>query len=183
MSQLRGTDLKRLHRSWKRRSTARIALLLEGVQSPFNVGAMVRTAAALGVAQFYLVGRTASPSDAKAQKLAMGTDRYLDSQTFSDVAAGLAQAKDDGYRVIGLELTHDARPLHELDLTGDVCIAVGAEDHGLSGQCLTACDAVGYIPQIGKVGSLNVATAAAVACYELRRQDWTGPDTPVTGVS
>ncbi|NED99350.1 TrmH family RNA methyltransferase [Phytoactinopolyspora halotolerans] len=177
MSQLRGTDLKRLHRSWKRRSTARIALLLEGVQSPFNVGAIVRTAAALGVEHLYAVGRTASPGDAKAQKLAMGTDRYLDVRSFSDVADGIARAREDGYRVIGLELTHDAQPLHQLELGADeVCIAVGAEDHGLSAPCLGSCDAVAYIPQIGKVGSLNVATAAALACYEIRRQDWTSSD-------
>lgn len=174
MPQLRGTDLKRLHRTWKRRTVFRMALLLEGVQSPFNVGAVVRTAAAFGVDQLYLVGRTASPRDAKAQKLAMGTDRYLDARTFADAASAIKQAKDDGYRVVGLELADEARPLHEIDLTGDVCVAVGAEDHGMSAGCLNACDALAYIPQVGKVGSLNVAAAAAVVCYELRRQDWAG---------
>ncbi|AYY11859.1 TrmH family RNA methyltransferase [Actinobacteria bacterium YIM 96077] len=175
MAQLRGTDLKRLHRSWKRRSTLRLGLLLEGVQSPFNVGAIVRTAAAFGVADFYLVGRTASPGDAKAQKLAMGTDRYLRTQSFTDAAAAIERARDDGYHTVALELTDDARPLHDLELDGDVCVAVGAEDHGLSARCLRACDDVGYIPQVGRIGSLNVAAAAAVVCYEVRRQDWTSP--------
>jgi tRNA (guanosine-2'-O-)-methyltransferase len=154
----------------------RLALLLDGVQSPFNVGAMVRSAAVFGVSQFYLAGRTASPRDAKAQKLAMGTDRYLDIQVFSDVAAALRQAREDGYRIVGLELTDTSRPLHEVDLTDDdVCLVIGAEDHGLSTAAIGACDDVVYIPQVGKVGSLNVATAAAVACYELRRQDWNTP--------
>jgi len=174
MAQLRGTDLKRLHRSWKRRSSVRMGLLLDGVQSPFNVGAMVRTAAAFGVTDLYLVGRTAHARDPKAQKMAMGTDRYLDVQPFPEAGPAVENARRAGYFVVGIELTDDARPLHELDLSRDVCLALGAEDHGLSAASLKACDALAYIPQVGKVGSLNVAAAAAIACYEVRRQDWTG---------
>ncbi|HEU4542509.1 MAG TPA: TrmH family RNA methyltransferase [Jiangellaceae bacterium] len=174
MAQLRGTDLKRLHRSWKRRSSVRIALLLDGVQSPFNVGAMVRTAAAFGITDLYLVGRTASARDPKAQKMAMGTDRYLNVKHFPDAGPAVERARGEGYLVVGVELTDDAQPLHELDLSRDVCLAVGAEDHGLSAACLKACDLLAYIPQIGKVGSLNVAAAATIACYEARRQEWAG---------
>ncbi|HEX6232798.1 MAG TPA: TrmH family RNA methyltransferase [Jiangellaceae bacterium] len=173
MAQLRGTDLKRLHRTWKRRSAARMGLLLDGVQSPFNVGAMVRTAAAFGVTDLYVVGRTAHTRDPKAQKMAMGTDRYLDVQSFPEAGPAVETARGEGYFVVGIELTDDAHPLHELHLSRDVCLAVGAEDHGLSAACLKACDALAYIPQVGKVGSLNVAAAAAIACYEVRRQDWT----------
>jgi tRNA (guanosine-2'-O-)-methyltransferase len=178
MAQLRGTDLKRLHRSWKRRSSARMGLLLDGVQSPFNVGAMVRTAAAFGVTDLYLVGRTASARDPKAQKMAMGTDRYLTVQPVADAAAAVERAHGEDYFVVGIELTDDALPLHELDLSRDVCLAVGAEDHGLSAAALKSCDALAYIPQIGRVGSLNVAAAAAIACYEARRQDWAGSSVP-----
>ncbi|HEX5997018.1 MAG TPA: TrmH family RNA methyltransferase [Jiangellales bacterium] len=174
MAQLRGTDLKRLHRTWKRRSSVRLGLLLDGVQSPFNVGAMVRTAAAFGVTDLYLVGRTASARDAKAQKMAMGTDRYLAVTSIAESGPAVARAREAGYFVVGIELTDDARPLHELELSRDVCLAVGAEDHGLSAACVRSCDALAYIPQIGKVGSLNVAAAAAIACYEVRRQDWAG---------
>ncbi|MCX4824583.1 TrmH family RNA methyltransferase [Streptomyces sp. NBC_01142] len=178
MQQLRGTDLKRLHRSWRRRSSSRVALLLESVQSPFNVGAIVRTAAALGVGQLYLVGASASPRNAKAQKTAMGTDRYLDVQTFGELDEAVAKARADGYRLVGLEIASEAVPTHETDFSGSVCIAVGNEDRGLSVECLAACDAVTYIPQLGRVGSLNVATAVAVCCYEVRRQEWTaGPET------
>jgi tRNA (guanosine-2'-O-)-methyltransferase len=53
-----------------------------------------------------------------------------------------------------------------------VCLAVGGEDHGCSPALLAAVDAVAYIPQIGRVGSLNVAVAAAVALAEARRREW-----------
>ncbi|WP_216206557.1 TrmH family RNA methyltransferase [Amycolatopsis aidingensis] len=175
MRQLRGTDLKRLHRTWKRQSSTQVALLLEGVQSPFNVGAIVRTAAAFGVGRLYLVGGAITPRNPKAQKTAMGTDRYLEVREFTALAPALEQVKADGYRLAGLELAEDAIPMHELDLTADTCIAAGHEDRGLTAECLAACDVVTFVPQLGRVGSLNVATATAIACYEVRRQDWSRP--------
>ncbi|MER6914093.1 TrmH family RNA methyltransferase [Streptomyces sp. NPDC000594] len=180
MHQLRGTELKRLHRSWKRQSSSRISLLLEGVQSPFNVGAIVRTAAALGVERLYIAGNTASPANAKSQKISMGTDRYLDIQSFEGSAEAAARVKADGYRLIGLELADRAVPIHEADLSEPTCIAVGNEDHGVSPLLLGLCDGVVFIPQLGRVGSLNVATALALACYEVRRQEWTADGAPAT---
>jgi tRNA (guanosine-2'-O-)-methyltransferase len=53
-----------------------------------------------------------------------------------------------------------------------VCLVVGHEDRGLSPETLAGCDAVTFIPQLGRIGSLNVATATAIALYELRRRDW-----------
>ena len=66
MKQLGPTDLKRLHREWNRRSSGRLSLILDGVQSPFNVGSIVRTAAAYRVEHLYLCGQTFSPAGARA---------------------------------------------------------------------------------------------------------------------
>jgi tRNA (guanosine-2'-O-)-methyltransferase len=178
--QLRGTELKRLHRSWRRRNTHRLALLLDNVGNPYNVGSIVRSAAALGVEHLYLAGESASPRAPKAQKTALGTDRYLGYTEHGAVADAAAAAHGDGYWVVGLELADPADPLAVLDLARDVCVMLGHEDHGISTAGLAACDAVGYIPMTGRVGSLNVASAAAIACYEVRRQHWSeaGPDLP-----
>jgi tRNA (guanosine-2'-O-)-methyltransferase len=169
---LGGTELKRLHREWRRRTDARIALVLEQVQSPFNVGAVVRTAAAFAVERMWLVGEVPSPAGAKVGKTAMGTQRYLTWTEAPDIETAVGAARDDGYRVVGLELAEGAEPLHELDLSSDVCLVIGHEDRGLSREALEACDIVGFVPQLGRVGSLNVATAAAIALYEARRQAW-----------
>jgi tRNA (guanosine-2'-O-)-methyltransferase len=67
-------------------------------------------------------------------------------------------------------------PLPELAVTAPVCLVVGHEDRGLSPEALAACDAVTFIPQLGRIGSLNVGTATAIALYELRRRDWTAGD-------
>jgi tRNA (guanosine-2'-O-)-methyltransferase len=172
VKQLRPTDLKRLHREWNRRSTLRLALLLDGVGSPFNVGAIARTAAALRVEHLYLGGGAVSPAHPKAGRTSMGTERYLQWTALERSPDAVEAARADGYRVVGLELADGSVPIHELAVTGDVCLAVGHEDHGLSQATLDACDAVTYLPQLGRVGSLNVATATAMALYELRRREW-----------
>ena len=166
------TELKRLHRHWRQSTTSRLALLLDAVQTPFNVGSILRTAAALRVDHLWLAGATAAPEDPKARKTALGTARYLTWTAIEDVTAAAAAVHAQGYRLVGVELADTAEPLHQLDLAGDVCLAVGHEDRGLSAAGLAACDAVGFIPLLGRVGSLNVATAAAMALYEARRQQF-----------
>jgi tRNA (guanosine-2'-O-)-methyltransferase len=170
---LDGTGLKRLHRDWRRRTEGRLALLLDSVQTPYNVGAILRTAAAYRVEHLWLAGTSESPRHAKTQKTALGADRYVPWSEVADVATAADDARTAGFRVVGIELTDDAVPLHELDLRGAVCLALGHEDRGLSAGGLAACDAVAYLPMLGKIGSLNVATAAAIAMYEVRRQEWT----------
>ena len=171
--QLRSTDLKRLHRTWRRRTEGRVALLLDNVQTPFNVGSILRSAAALRVDHVWLAGATAPATHDRTRKTALGADRYLTFTTVEDPVAAVREAKADGYRVIGIELASGAVPLHEATMGGAVCLVVGHEDRGLTAPTLAACDQVAFIPQLGRIGSLNVATAAAIALYEARRRAWT----------
>ncbi len=172
MKQLRSVEQKRLHRSWQRRTDQRVALLLDGVQDPFNVGSIVRTAAALRVEHLYLSANATAPTHPKVGKTALGTERYLEWTQHERVANAADAARADGYVIVGLELADESVPFFELDLSGDVCIALGNESNGLNDAALACCDTVGYIPQLGRVGSLNVAAATAVALYEARRQGW-----------
>jgi tRNA (guanosine-2'-O-)-methyltransferase len=158
---LDGTGLKRLHREWRRRTEGRLALVLDSVQTPYNVGSILRTAAAYRVDQLWLAGSSESPAHAKTQKTALGADRYVPWTVVPSPLDAIAEAKDAGYRVVGIELADRAVPLHELALLKDVCLVLGH---------------VAYLPMLGKIGSLNVATAAALALYEVRRQEWTRSD-------
>lgn len=173
MKQLDGTGMKRLHREWRRRTDDRLALVLDDVEGPFNVGAAIRTAAALRVEDVWLAGRTPEPSDTKVGKTALGTDRYLTFHRVDDGAAAAGAARAAGYRVVGIELADEAVPLHELVLGPATCVMVGHEDRGLRPATLAACDDVAFLPLLGRVGSLNVATAASLALYEARRQSFT----------
>ena len=170
--QLGATDVKRLNRSWRRLSQARLGVLLDSVSQPFNVGSIIRTAAALGAESLWLCGDTPPPGHPSARKTALGTDRYLRCEQLADTAAGVAAARAAGLQVVAVELAGGAVPLHEAALDGDVCLAFGNEDHGCSAALLAAADVIAYIPQPGRVGSLNVAAAASIALAEARRQGW-----------
>jgi tRNA (guanosine-2'-O-)-methyltransferase len=170
--QLRPTDVKRLNRSWRRLTQARLALLLDSVGQPFNVGSIIRTAAALGVEHIWLCGESASPDHPSARKTALGTERLVSWDRTPSAAAAAAAAAASGLRVVAIELTDGAVPLHEAPLSGDICLALGNEDRGCSAGLLAAADAVAYIPQTGRVGSLNVAAAAAIVLAEARRREW-----------
>jgi tRNA (guanosine-2'-O-)-methyltransferase len=173
VKQLDGTGLKRLHREWRRRTTTRVAMVLDGVQSPYNVGSIIRTAAAYRVERIWLAGVTPALDSSSARKASMGCERYLEWSSVAKAVDAVGAAREDGYRVVAIELTDGARPLHEIGTTGEVCLVVGHEDHGVASATLAACDEVAYLPQLGRVGSLNVASATAIALYELRRQEWT----------
>jgi tRNA (guanosine-2'-O-)-methyltransferase len=176
--QLDSTGLKRLHRSWRRRSTGRVGLLLDNVQSPFNVGSILRTAAALKVDHLWLVGETASPNHAKTAKTALGSQRFVEWTWHATASLAAEAARDAGYRIVGIELTDDATPLPELTIEGPVGLMIGHEDRGLPPASLALCDDVAFIPQLGRIGSLNVATATAIALYEVRRRGWTATSEP-----
>ncbi len=175
MKQLDGTGMKRLHREWRRRTEGRLALILDDVQGPFNVGAIIRTAAALRVDDVWLAVRTPEPTDGTVAKTALGTDRYLTFHRAADGPTAVEAARAAGYQVVAIELADGAVPLHDLTLTDSTCLVLGHEDRGCTPATLAASDAVAYLPLLGKVGSLNVATAASIACYEVRRRAWNAP--------
>ena len=165
------TEVKRLNREWRHKTEGRVALLLDSVQTPYNVGAIVRTAAAERVEHLYLAGASTAPSHPASRKVSLSTERYVEWSAH-ELAEAIDAVKDAGYRLVGLELADTAVPLHEAVLGTDVCLAIGHEDRGLSPLTLSACDEIAYIPQLGKVGSLNVAHAAAIGIYEVRRRHW-----------
>jgi tRNA (guanosine-2'-O-)-methyltransferase len=172
--QLRATDVKRLNRDWRRRTESRLGLLVESVTQPFNVGSITRSAAAFGVERLWLAGNATPPTHPNARKTGLGTERLLPWEPAVPVADAVRAVREAGLRLVAVELTTDALPLHEAPLDGDVCLAVGGEDHGCSPALLAAADAVAYIPQVGRVGSLNVAVATAIALAEARRREWAG---------
>jgi tRNA (guanosine-2'-O-)-methyltransferase len=172
MKNLGDTDIKRLNREWRRRTEGRVALLLDDLQTPFNVGAIVRSAAVERVEHLYLSGATVTPNHTKAHKLSMGSERFVTWDQYETTNEAIDAVKDAGYRLVGIELAETAVPLHEATFGDDVCLALGHEERGLSKEVLAACDQLAFIPQLGRVASLNVAHAAAIAIYEARRRSW-----------
>jgi len=175
VKQLGGTEMKRLHREWRRKPNGRLSLLLEGIASPWNLGALIRTAAAYRVDHIWIAASQITPETTNVGKVALGTDRYVPWTSVGTVEEAVKGIRAAGERLVGLELADHATPMHESTLD-NVCLAIGHEDRGLSKGLLAECDAVVFLPQMGKIGSLNLATATSIALYEVRRQSWDRSD-------
>lgn len=143
------------------------ALLLDTVQDPGNVGAMLRTAAAAGVKDVYLSAGSASVWSPKVLRAGMGAHFTLRLHENCDLP-GVIQNSSVPVVATSLEAKQS---LYEKDLTGPHAWLFGNEGAGVSGELLELCkdDAV-IIPQSDGVESLNVAAATAVCLFEQRRQ-------------
>lgn len=170
MRQLTGTELKRLHRQTRKASYAPLALILEGIASPFNLGSILRTAAAYRVEQCWIAQSQINQDSTHVGKTSLGTERYVNCESVDTFSQAADLARTQGFRLIGLELADEAQPIPEIDFTKPTCLVVGHEDRGLSKTALAQCDEVGYLPQLGRIGSLNVATATSIAIWEARRK-------------
>lgn len=168
------TEIKRSHREWKRRTTRSLAVILDGLASPYNVGAIIRTAAALGLDRVYFAGSTPTVTDEKVKKLSLGTQRHLALVSECTVREALDEARQLRFHPVGLELARGAEPLlSSARLASDaVVLVIGNEAQGLSKEAQAGCPDRIFIPMVGNVASLNVSTAFAVAAYEYRRREW-----------
>jgi tRNA G18 (ribose-2'-O)-methylase SpoU len=151
------------------RGAARV-VLLEGVVDHTNVGAVFRSAAALGFDAVLLDPTCADPLYRRAVRVSMGTVfavPWTRLDRWPDDLAGLRRA---GFTVAALTPSPDAVPLPEFARTAPdrLVLALGTEGDGLSRSAVTGADVSVQIPMSGGVDSLNVGAAAAVACYVLR---------------
>ncbi|MDH1068676.1 23S rRNA (guanosine(2251)-2'-O)-methyltransferase RlmB [Acinetobacter johnsonii] len=149
-----------------------LLLGLDQVTDPHNLGACIRTAAAMGV-EAVIVPRDRSASlTPTARKVAAGGAEKVKFIQVTNLARTLAQIKDEfNVRVVGTMLDEKALPLKEFDFTGTaVCVVMGAEDTGLRPITQSQCDQTVYIPMAGNLQSLNVSVATGMALYEACRQ-------------
>ncbi|MEI2641871.1 MAG: RNA methyltransferase [Candidatus Nanopelagicales bacterium] len=143
---------------------ARTAILLEDLVDHTNVGAIFRSAAGLGVDAVLVTGRCADPWYRRSVKTSMGAVFTMPWTTVADVGAGIAAAR--GMQTVALDPA-GKDSLREWRPAGPVMLLVGTEGPGLSEQAQRATDVRLRIPMARGTDSLNVATAAAIACYAL----------------
>ncbi|MDP9442954.1 MAG: RNA methyltransferase [Actinomycetota bacterium] len=142
-------------------------VVLEDVVDHTNVGAVFRSAAALGVDAVLLSPRCADPLYRRAVKVAMGAVFALPYARLPDWYGGLDLLRRHGFHVVALTPAEDAVPLTDAVRRDRVALLLGSEGTGLSHRWLTAADQRARIPMAAGVDSLNVAAAAAIACYLL----------------
>ena len=145
---------------------ARTVLVLEDIVDHTNVGAILRSGAALGVDAALLAPRCADPLYRRAIKVAMGAVFSLPWTRLPSWSDALPELSARGFTTVALTLAEDAVPLVEAVAGLDkVALVLGSEGHGLSARWEATADRRGVIPMAAGIDSLNVAAAAAVACY------------------
>jgi 23S rRNA (guanosine2251-2'-O)-methyltransferase len=150
----------------------RTLVALDGVEDPQNVGAIARAAEACGAAGLVLTRRHAPPLGAAVSRASAGAIEWLPAARVANLGRALNTLKDKGFWVFGCDLegTEELFALPGRVVSGDQVVVLGAEGRGLRAGILRVLDHRIRIPMAGRVGSLNVAAAAAVVLFELRRR-------------
>ncbi|WP_433353864.1 TrmH family RNA methyltransferase [Microtetraspora malaysiensis] len=146
---------------------ARHVVVLEDLVDHTNVGAIFRCAAALGVDAIVLSPRCADPLYRRSVKVSMGSVFSVPYARLKDWHDGLAELRDHGFRLLALTPAESAVPIEEALTGGRTALLLGSEGDGLSSRWLAEADQAVRIPMSREVDSLNVAAAAAIACYLL----------------
>ena len=185
MSQITGFEVTRGYLCALRRPTpppasevlagARRVAVLEGIVDVTNVGAIFRSAAALGVDGVLLAPGCADPFSRRAMRVSMGNVLKVAWARLSKPwpKAAVDTLHEQGFSCCALALREDAVPLDDPRLKAEEKLALflGTEGTGLAARTIDACDQSVIIPMANGVDSLNVATAAAIAFWELRTRD------------
>lgn len=145
-------------------------LAVDGVTDPGNLGALLRIAECAGVTGIVLPRHRAVHVTPTVTKTAAGAVEYLPMALVGGLPTAVEAMRAAGIWVVGLDAGGDT-PVHELTVAAEgVCLVLGAEGKGLSRLVRQRCDLVASIPLHGRLASLNVASAGAVACYEVARR-------------
>ena len=164
-------DLEDLVKGCSGLDEAPLLLALDGLTDPHNLGAIVRSAEALGAHGVVLPQRRSAGLTGSVAKVAAGALEHLPVARVVNLNRSLETLKTSGYRVIGLAEEGDLT-LEEVDLEGPLVIVTGSEGQGLSMLTRRHCDQLIRIPLRGVTPSLNASVATALCLYEVARRGW-----------
>jgi 23S rRNA (guanosine2251-2'-O)-methyltransferase len=145
-----------------------LVVLLEDVQDPRNLGAVLRVCEGVGAGRVMIRDRGSAPVSPTVAKTSAGATEWLEIERITNSATEIERLKEQGFWVYGTDPQGD--PPWEVDLSGKVVLCFGGEEKGLRSRTRQLCDRMIGLPMRGRVGSLNIATSAAAVLYEAVRQ-------------
>jgi 23S rRNA (guanosine2251-2'-O)-methyltransferase len=146
-----------------------LVVVLDGVEDPHNLGAILRTADAAGADGVVIPERRAAGVTGTVTKASAGASEHLPIAKVTNIARSVEELKDRNIWTVGLD-EHGKQTYDSIDYKMDCAVVLGAEGKGLHDLVKKKCDFLVSIPMLGKVPSLNVSVAAGVVLYEVVRQ-------------
>lgn len=161
-------DVEDMLRLAKEKGEDPFLIVLDGIEDPGNVGALMRTAAAVGAHGMILREKRAAGMSPAALKAAAGAWEYLSVATVTNISRTLQQLKTQGVWVAGADM--EGELIYRSNLKGPLAIVIGSEGKGLSRLVKEHCDFLLRFPMVGPIGSLNASVAGGLFMYEALRQ-------------
>ena len=163
------TGLDKIIAAWRTSGEKLLAVILDGIQDPQNLGALVRTACAVGAHGVITLKDRAAPVTGAVYKASAGAVEHIPVVSVVNIAHAIDFLKARGAWIAGTSA--DSRQnLYELDATVDLALVIGSEGKGIRPLVSKKCDFLVRIPLRGSIPSLNASAAGAIALYEIIRQ-------------
>ncbi|MBL4712913.1 MAG: TrmH family RNA methyltransferase [Gammaproteobacteria bacterium] len=150
-----------------------LSIIANDMSSPLNVGSLFRLCDALGLYKLYLCGNTATLPNSKINKTSRSTEKYVDYEYYENAEQLINKLKTEDTFIISLEITSTSIAIDSaifqnlLKPKAPTCLILGSENTGINKTLLSLSDVTTHIPMHGKNSSMNVISAASIACYEI----------------
>lgn len=155
--------------SLSKKSKYPLLLILDSIQDPHNVGAIIRTSEASGVDGILTTIHNSAPINETVEKTSAGALSHSKICRISNVAQTIDTLKNEGFWIVGSSL-EDSKKFTEVDYKAPIAVIMGNEEKGIRKLVASKCDHLVRIPMKGKIQSLNVSVATGVLLYEILRQ-------------
>ena len=152
-----------------------LSIVANSINSPLNVGSLFRICDALGIKKLYLCGKTPTPPGTKINKTSRSAEKYVDYEYHTNAETTVSKLKSAGVLIISLEITTSSISINSDEFKAaiknkqPVCLILGSENTGVSEPLLSLSDITTHIPMYGNNSSMNVISAASIACFEITR--------------
>lgn len=152
-----------------------LSIIANDITDPLNVGSLFRLCDALGIEKLYLCGKTATPPNTKINKTSRSTEKHVDFEYYENAETLVTELKSSSIHIISLEITSLSIAIDSDDFIeatagkNSACLILGSENSGVSEALLSLSDITTHIPMSGKNSSMNVISAASIACFEITR--------------
>ncbi|MBX9733640.1 MAG: RNA methyltransferase [Chitinophagaceae bacterium] len=147
-----------------------LAVVMENVQDPHNIAAVMRTCDAVGIQDIYVLNTKIPRHKKFGAKSSSSAQKWLSIHQYDSLPECVASLKEKYDKLYCTHLNADAIPLHDMDFTQSMALVFGNEHEGVSEEMRACCDGNFIIPQLGMIQSLNISVACAITIYEAFRQ-------------